>query len=1080
MKIFYFILLFSINESFAQTTTGIYINEIMASNDATITDNTGEFSDWIELYNSNPFSVDLANYYLSDSPTNLTKFRFTSVTGQVVIPANGRLIIWASGFSGKGILHTNFSLSDSGEAIVLTTPNGTTIIDGFSFGKQRTDVSYGRLPNGGVDFKYFSPASPNASNSSNNAYNEILTSPTFSHLGGFYSSPFSLTISHSDPNVIIYYSNDGSIPSDENLAPKVNIYKNAYPLSQNDPIGPLLYDRTYQSNLYNNPLAINDRSSQPNFVSQVVSTYDTAPAYLPSTPVDKGTIIRAIAYKAGALPSDITSHTFFFSPTGANKYTFPVISLGIQENHLFNYYSGIYVAGVTFDNMIQQGYFNQCVGNYSNLGQSRPGSFEMIVDNASVLSQPIDVKIHGGCTKAFRLKSLNLYGKDDFEYDVFPNKVGVYHRNLILRNSGQDGMLFRDALYQNMVRHFRIDVQDYNPAVIFINGEYWGIENIREKHDKHYISKTYATSADSLDIIEVPGFLDSEEGDLVHFNNMVTYIQNNNLSNTINFEYAKTLLDVDNFIDYMIAEIYSTNTDWPQNNVRLWRKRTTQYLPNAPYGQDGRWRWMLLDMDFTLGFGQSSDFNGIEYATQSGNEFKDILRKLLENTSFRNAFINRFADFLNTAFLPSRTTAMLDAAKSKYAPEVNQHIMRWKGIKDYATWESTVASTREFLQERPAYQRFHIRSRWSISGEYNLTVDVSNAAHGCVRVNSIEIIPTTPGVSSNSYPWTGSYFNNIPIQIRPIAKTGYKFKHWVYNSTILTDSVQTITTNTAKSYTAVFELYIISPNPVPAPADLNLCGYSFRSWPATSSTGTSPNSIKFVYMTDNDPPVNSSVAGFTSGAYNLSSRSRINGLGDLGFSFINTSSAEGNVGYPGMKLGGAILALNTTENSNVSVSWIGRTIVANSRVYKIRLQYRIGNIQAFNDLLDSNGQVIEYTRGVSGSYTQMSTVNLPTVLLNQPYIQLLWRYYYTGVQNDINSGSRDELGVDEIIIKAEKTLSGNSTSGSQTESSDKIISSSNVSFSNPMLYQASQTIILTPGFRADQNTVFIAQIIGCQ
>lgn len=1075
-----FVFLLSINTLFAQVTTGIYINEIMASNDATIADNTGDYTDWVELYNSNSSSVDLANYYLSDSPTNLTKFRFTSTTGQVVIPANGRLIIWASGFPARGVNHTTFSLSDAGEAIVLTAPNGTTIIDGFSFGKQRTDVSYGRLPDGGIDFKYFLPASPNASNSSANAYNEILASPTYSHTGGFYSTPFSLTISHPDPNVVIYYTNDGSIPSESNLSPQINIYKNAYPLSQNDPIGPLLYDRTYQSNLYNSPLTINDRSNEPNFVSQVVSTYDTAPTYLPSYLVDKGTIVRAIAYKAGALPSDVTTHTFFFSPTGTNKYTFPIISLGIQENHLFNYYDGIYVAGITFDNMIQQGYFNQCVGNFSNLDQERPASFEMIVGSSSVLSQPVGIKIHGGCTKAFRLKSLNVYGKDDFNYDLFPNKPGVYHRNLILRNSGQDAgqMLFRDALYQNMVRHFRIDVQDYNPAVIFINGEYWGIENIREKHDKHFISKTYGTNADSLDIIEVPGFIDSEEGDLVHFNNMVSYIQNNSLANTTNFEYAKTLIDIDSFMDYMIAEIYSTNTDWPHNNVRLWRKRTTQYLPNAPYGQDGRWRWMLLDMDFTLGFGKTSDFDGIDYATQFGNEFKDIFRKLLENTSFRNAFINRFADFLNTAFLPSRTSAMLDAAKLKYAPEVEQHIRRWISISSYATWESNIENTRQFLLERPAYQRTHIRTKWDISGLYNLTVDVSDAAHGYVRVNTIDIVSTTPGVSTTPYPWTGSYFNNIPIQIRPIAKEGYKFKHWIYNSAILTDSVQTINVNTAQSYTAVFELYIISPNPEPTPANLDACNYTFKSWAASSAIATSPASMKFVYMVDSDPPVTSSIAGFTSGAFNLTSRTRINGLGISGFSFINTGN--GNTGYPSMKLGGAILAINTTDKSKVTVSWIGRTIIANSRVYRIRLQYRIGDIQPFNDLLDDNGQVVEYVRGADGSNLAMPEVSLPSEVLNQPYVQLLWRYYYTGVQNDINSGARDELGIDDIMISAESTLSGNSVSGAIQKSDARIYTSENLNASTIVNYEASKAIILNPGFKIEPSTTFTASIIGCQ
>lgn len=228
-------------------------------------------------------------------------------------------------------------------------------------------------------------------------------------------------------------------------------------------------------------------------------------------------------------------------------------------------------------------------------------------------------------------------------------------------------------------------------------------------------------------------------------------------------------------------------------------------------------------------------------------------------------------------------------------------------------------------------------------------------------------------MSASPYPWMGKYFyksdNSLPVVIRARAKPGYKFKHWVYNATILTDSVQTITATSARSYTAVFESAILSDNPVPTVALLEACGYSFTAWDSTSAAGTTPANMKFVYMADGDPGVSSAIAGYTNGAYNLTSSTRINGRNARGFSFINTGGGN-NPGYPatgtGGQLGGAILAINTLGKSSVKVKWTGRTIAVGAREYGIRLQYRIGDQLAFDNLLDSNNQIIEYSRGVAG------------------------------------------------------------------------------------------------------------------
>ncbi|NBB23500.1 hypothetical protein GVN20_29455, partial [Runella sp. CRIBMP] len=176
----------------------IKINELMASNENTVVDNVGAYSDWVELHNPSGAAIDLASYYLTDDYSNLKKFRFTSTAGQVVVPANGYLIVWASSTVSSGANHTSFSLSANGERVALVMPDGLSIVDSLTFGPQRMDISFGRLPNGGTTFKYFTVSTPGSANVVSNSYDELLSPPVFSHVGGFYSSSFGLTISHPD------------------------------------------------------------------------------------------------------------------------------------------------------------------------------------------------------------------------------------------------------------------------------------------------------------------------------------------------------------------------------------------------------------------------------------------------------------------------------------------------------------------------------------------------------------------------------------------------------------------------------------------------------------------------------------------------------------------------------------------------------------------------------------------------------------------------------------------------------------------------------------------------------------------
>jgi len=482
----------------------------------------------------------------------------------------------------------------------------------------------------------------------------------------------------------------------------------------------------------------------------------------------------------------------------------------------------------------------------------------------------------------------------------------------------------------------------------------------------------------------------------------------------------------------------------------------------------------MFDLDLALANLTWGD-DKLASASVANSSYTLLLNKLLQNTTFKNEFINRFADLLNTAFLPSRLISMINQKRDGIAAEITDHTGRWRMPSNYNAWLDAIAPRVTFVQERPSIQRSHIKSKFGISTDRDLTVNVSDTAAGYVRVNTIDILPTTPGVAANAYPWTGKYFNGISLKIRGIAKLGYRFKHWTQGATVYTDSVLTITPTSNLQYTAVFEEACFANETQPAYV-LNDCGYAVREWSASAPSGTFPPSMTFVYMNALDPGLSATIAGVTSGVYNLGSRTRINGLGNKGIAFINTGNTDGNPGYPGVKLGGALLALNTVEQTGVSVKWTGRTVTANPAKYRIRLQYRTCNNQSFLNVLDGNGQPVEYVGStVTGDSAVIGPVVLPAGMLNKPYVQLLWRYYYTGV----GDGARDQLAIDDIVVSTYKTLTGTSPAGTSTQQSGNIQATGVIQATSNVLYEARQSVELKAGFRTETGSIFRAQIQGC-
>lgn len=623
---------------------------------------------------------------------------------------------------------------------------------------------------------------------------DTLLPPQFSHTAGFYSANFQLSLSHADPAVNIIYTLDGSLPDAANLSGRTYNYKQVFPSTRSGTVGPMLQN-TFRSHSYSGAISISNRTSQPNYLSMITTTMPDHRGYFPTESVFKGTVVRARAFKAGSVASPIVTRTFFVTPEGAARYNLAVVSLAIQEDELFDFQRGFYTPGVDYETwrLNNNGAMDgESEANWHRGGLDHPGHFELFeIGGAPVLAQDIGVRAHGGWSRSFPRKTLRLYARNEygdaaFRHRIFPDQPWNRYKRLLLRNGGNDHdvTIMRDATVHVIMRDLLFDRQAYRPSAVFINGEYWGIHNIRERLDKHYIEGKYGLPADSLDILEIDAQI--KEGNNVHYTEMLQYIRTNRVENDAHLDWVAGRMDLDNYIDYQIAHIFARNTDWPGNNIDYWRYQA----PNQPVGgvhaADGRWRWMFFDLDHSFGiWSNNASHNTMSFAVQAGGSVWPnpdwstfLLRELLRNQRFRTRFIQRYSDLLNTTFLENRMVGIIDSIKGLIDQEMPRHTARWRGYPISETWEPNVEVLRTFANQRPSAARGHLRSHFSLGSDISVTLAVNDASMGHIRINTLDITREWGGVAAQPYPWTGSYFAGVPLQVMAIARPGFRFVRW--------------------------------------------------------------------------------------------------------------------------------------------------------------------------------------------------------------------------------------------------------------------------------------------------------------
>lgn len=510
--------------------------------------------------------------------------------------------------------------------------------------------------------------------------------------------------------------------------------------------------------------------------------------------VSRNAILRYRAFKSGYIPSITKTQSFFIK----DDKTLDAISIVANPNDLTGSNGILNTRRNDVEKPISVEYF----GNDHNLKFKIDGGVQL----HSPKSNP---------QLSLRLYARSDYGNESIDYQIFPNKEIHTFKRLILRNAGNDATVlntpslshFRDGLHHTLFQEMghKAESAGYKAVNVYINGDYYGIYNMRERVDEYFIESNFGYTGE-MDLLErafnFPGNRNPILGDFDLFRSVELSIKDLDLTVDSNLNKVATRYDLDEFTDYWIHEIYVGNLDWMSNNIKIYR-------PNV---QGAKFKWILWDTDHGSGLPYSSygtpSWNTLNWSISIGqlrteNGSNNIIQRgLITNEGYKIKFINRYADLLNTLYSSEHMLNAIDSISGLLKEDMKKHATRWN--LSYNKWTDAVTYIKDFYKKRPGYVREDILKTFAIEKNYNVTLKSNNQNEGTVKINTI-----MPTFADNQ--WSGIYFKNIPITLIPVAKYGYHFTHWgdsLQNNTA--NIIAYITSDT--TFEAHFEKDIIDPN----------------------------------------------------------------------------------------------------------------------------------------------------------------------------------------------------------------------------------------------------------------------------
>jgi hypothetical protein len=636
LKLFFLSFLININ-IFSQS---VFINEFMASNSSVLADKDGEYSDWIEIYNSTSDDVNLSGWALTDDKNDSLKWVFPDA----IVNANSYLIVFAS---GKNIvdqqveLHTNFKLAAKGEYLALFDPDGSSVTEFDPYPEQYADISYGYF-----DDYYLSMSAPTPGEENQFDGEIVLPAPEFSSKRGFYETPFNLEINVDFSNLPagqgdaqIFYTIDGTEPNDNNgteytsplLINKTTVLR-AVTIKGN-----LSSDITTSSFLF-----LNDIINQPNNPAGYPSEWGE---YIES----QGTAIADYE-----MDPEVTEDPQYSGLIKNALLSIPTISIVTDKNNLFSHSNDPDSGGL----YIYTGAPANSGGYAIGKGWERPASIEYFnSDSSNEFQIDCGIRIHGGHSRrpektpkhSFRIVFRSEYGKSKLDYPFFGSENPSSFNSIVLRATYGNTWLHRNASERNhaqlihdlWAKDTQLDMGHPSGhgffAHLYINGIYWGIYNPTERIDNDFGETYIGGNEEDYDVIK--DYAEVSNGNIEAWNAMMD-IADNGLEDNVNYQRIQgknpdgsynpdyeAYLDIVNFIDYMIINFYGANWDWDQHNWVAVRNRNN---PGKGFN------FFCWDAEHILESVSSNVLN-----LNNSNRPSGLFQQLRKNEDFRRLFADR-------------------------------------------------------------------------------------------------------------------------------------------------------------------------------------------------------------------------------------------------------------------------------------------------------------------------------------------------------------------------------------------------------------------------------------------------------
>ena len=591
-------------------------------------------------------------------------------------------------------IHANFKLDKEGEYIAIYDAN-ENVIDSVTFSTQITDRSYGRISMAPHMWAFLSEPSPGSANSNAQIRYGKVAPPVFSPLKSIFSEPVNIMISSSNSDCQIYYTRDGSVPDSYSF----------------------LYD--------NKPLLIN-RSS----------------------------VVRACCVKDNYFNSDITTQEYIID----SQNSLNIVSVVTSPDNLWDPEYGIYTAGN-----------DSTQPNYSGRGErwERPAIYSLIdINGMTMIRSVCGLRIHGGVSRSIPKKSFRLYFEEPIDYypQTLDSAESFQQDVVVLSGGGNDSVadpramgqiwsLIRDQLMMQLYGRLGYPRVSKFPVILYLNGEYWGIYIISERINKQFLKSHL--NIENADLIKNSAI--AEEGNLDHWQKTIEFFSTADFAVPENYEKAQKLINMENFTDYYILNLFGANWDWPTHNTYCY----------CDVQNNGKWKWIVWDAD--VAFMNSPQVNLLHNAisTEKGNE---IFFNLMQCEKYLNYFCNRSCYLLNSQFTPERVCSTIDSLSLMIGAEIDRETNRWGGSR--TQWSENIDRIKKFAIERSAHLRSNMNAELKAGGQVYLGILNKEVSQGIVKINGNQI---------EEFPFNGIYFANIPIHLEVQPRDGYVFKTWDHN-----------------------------------------------------------------------------------------------------------------------------------------------------------------------------------------------------------------------------------------------------------------------------------------------------------